>query len=190
MTSGPQKAVLPESSLPPITVFEDGTFGYRLRYRFVSLDSNRFSHYSPIYTVNPSYEFKRPAGKGESDFNIVRQGPYVNVIWDAVSVIEIPTKNLIKIANRYDIWLRWSQGESNALWVPADPTDGVLLGVTIPSFYQTSTSGVISTINEEPTRLSVEIYIRATNQSRSNTPLLVYSATNTNIEPPTPPPAN
>jgi hypothetical protein len=189
MAQGPQKAIVNENILPPLTVFKDGTFGYRLRYRIVSADANRFSHYSPIYTVRPSYRFERPFGKSLSDFVTIRQGPYVNVIWDAVSVIEKTNKRLIKSQNQYDLWLRWSKGESNAVWIPADRVDGVLFGVAIPSFYQTSTLGTISTINEEPTRLSVEIYIRATRQSRSNTALLVYSANNINIEPPESPPA-
>lgn len=188
MAQGLQKAIVNEETLPPLTVFKDNTFGYRLRYRIVSVDSNRFSHYSPIYTIRPSYLFERPSGKAIDDFAITRIGPYVNVVWDAVSVIEKPTKNLIKISNQYDVWLRWSKGESNAVYLPADRVDGVLFGVPVPSFYQTSTSGVVSTVNEEPTRLSVEIYIRATRQSRSNTPLLVYSATDVDIEPPEQPP--
>jgi hypothetical protein len=189
MAKGPQKAIVNENTLPPLTIFKDGTFGYRLRYRIVSADANRFSHYSPIYTVKASYFFERPSGRQATDFVVIRQGPYVNVIWEAVSVKEKATKSLIKVENQYDVWLRWSKGESNAVYIPADRVDGVLFGVTIPNFYQTSTLGTISTINEEPTRLSVEIYIRSTRQSRSNTPLLVYSATNINIEPPESPPA-
>jgi len=189
MAQGPQKAIVNENTLPPLTVFKDGTFGYRLRYRIVSADSNRFSHYSPIYTVRPSYRFERPFGRAIDDFVTIRQGPYVNIIWNAVSVIEKATKHLIKSESRYDLWLWWSKGESNAVYIPADRVDGVLFGVAIPNFYQTSNLGTISTINEEPTRLSVEIYIRSTRQSRSNTPLLVYSATNINIEPPESPPS-
>lgn len=189
MARGPQKAILGESDLPPLTVFKDGTFGYRLRYRIVSADANRFSHYSPIYTARASYFFERPNNKNADDFVTIRQGPYVNVIWDPVAVKEKATKSLIKIQNQYDVWLRWSKGESNAVWVPVDRVDGVLLGVVIPSFYQTSSLGTITTINEEPTRLSVEIYIRATTQSRGNTPFLVYSDSNINIEPPESPPS-
>lgn len=189
MTQGLQKAIVNENTLPPLTVFKDGTLGYRLRYRIVSADSNRFSHYSPIYTIRPSYRFDRPSNKAIDDFVTIRQGPYVNVIWDAVSVVEKTTNNIIKSQNEYDLWLRWSKGESNAVWLPADRVDGVLFGVAIPSFYQTSTLGTVSTVNEEPTRLSVEIYVRATVQSRSNTALLVYSATDINIEPPESPPS-
>jgi len=189
MTQGPQKAIVNENTLPPLTVFKDGTIGYRLRYRFVSADGNRFSHYSPIYTVRPSYVFERPFGKALGDFAILRQGPYVNIVWPPVSVKERVTQSLIKTENFYDLWVNWSRGESNSVWIPANRVDGVLFAITIPSFYQTSNLGVVSTINEEPTRLSVEIYVRSTRQSRSNTPLLVYSATNVNIEPPLSPPS-
>ena len=188
MTQGLQKAVVNENELPPLTVFKDGTFGYRLRYRIVSADSNRFSHYSPIFTVKPSYVFERQFGKAIDDFVVIRQGPYVNIVWDAVLVKDKVTKELIKKQNQYDVWLRWSKGESNAVYILADTVDGLLQGAIIPNSYQVSTSGTLSTIQEEPNRLSVEIYIRATKPSRSNTALLVYSGSNINIEPPEQPP--
>lgn len=185
-----QKAIVNENDLPPLTVFKDGTFGYRLRYRIVSSDLNKESHYSPIFTIKPSYVFERQFNKTIDDFVVIRQGPYVNVVWDAVLIKEKVTGSLIKKQNQYDVWLRWSKGESNAVYVLADLVDGLIQGAIIPNSYQTSTSGTLTTIQEEPTRLSVEIYIRATVQSRSNTALLVYSGSNINIEPPESPPAN
>lgn len=189
MSQGLQKAVVNENELPPLTVFKDGTFGYRLRYRIVSADSNRFSHYSPIFTVRPSYIFERQFNKTISDFVIIRQGPYVNIVWDAVLIKDKVTKALVKKQNQYDVWLRWSKGESNAVYILADTIDGLLQGAIIPNSYQTSTSGTLTTIQEEPTRLSVEIYIRATRPSRSNTALLVYSGSNIDISVPVGPPA-
>lgn len=188
MAQGLQKAIVNENDLPPLTVFKDGTFGYRLRYRVVSADSNRFSHYSPTFTVRPSYIFERQFDKSIDNFVVIRQGPYINIVWDAVLVKDKVTRSLIKKQNQYDVWFRWSKGESNAVYVPADRVDGLLQGAIIPSSYRVSTAGTLTTIQEEPTRLSVEIYIRATVQSRSNAPLLVYSGININIEPPEAPP--
>ncbi len=187
MAFGLQKAIVEENSLPPFTVFKDGTFGYRIRYRIVSKDKNRFSPYSSIYSVKPNYVFERSAGKAIDDLAVVRQGPYVNVVWDAVSIKDKVTTNLIKKATQYDVWLNWSKGESNAVWVLADRADGTLQGAVIPSSYSLETGTVI---NEEPNVLSVEVFLRATAQSRNNTALLVYRRLNMNISTPFGPPSN
>jgi hypothetical protein len=186
----PKTASVPEAQLPPLTVFKDGTFGYRVRYRIVSEDANRFSHYSPVQQVRANYSFQRPTGKGLGDFVIIRQGPYINVVWEAVSVNNNNFSSFIKKSNEYDLWLSWSKGETNNVYIPADRIDGTLQGFIIPSSYQVVSSGTLITVQEEPTRLSVEIYVRATTQSRSNTALLVYKLDNANIEPPESPPAN
>lgn len=187
-TPPPKTAFVPESNLPSFTVFEDGSFGYRVRYRILSEDSNRFSHYSPVQKVVANYSFERPSEKSLGDFVIIRQGPYVNVVWDAVSVNNDDSNTFIKKANEYDLWISWSQGEQNNVYIPADRVDGTLQGFIIPPSYQTISSGTIINNNDEPTRLSVEIYVRATIQSRNNTALLVYSLENANIEPPAQPP--
>jgi hypothetical protein len=186
----PKTASVPEAQLPPLTVFKDGTFGYRVRYRIVSEDANRFSHYSPVQQVRANYSFQRPTGKGLGDFVIIRQGPYINVVWEAVSVNNNNFNSFVKKSNEYDLWLSWSKGETNNVYIPADRVDGTLQGFIIPSSYQVVSSGTRITVQEEPTRLSVEIYVRATTQSRSNTALLVYKLDNANIEPPESPPAN
>ncbi len=183
----PKTAILSEDQLPPLTVFGSETFGYRVRYRIISEDGNRFSHYSPIQTVVANYSFARPAGKGLSDFVIIRQGPYVNVVWDAVTITNDDFNNIIKKASQYDLWISWSKGEQNKLWIPADRVEGTLQGFIIPSSYELANGNVIA---EAPTELSVEIYIRATSQSRDNTPLLIYSVEDYDISLPESPPSN
>jgi hypothetical protein len=186
----PKNAFVSEEELPPFTVFKDGTFGYRLRYRIISEDGNRFSHYSPIETVKANYSFERPNGKLINNFAIVRQGPYVNVIWDPVSIINNDSDLLVKKANQYDLWIRWTQGESNGVYQSIDRVDGTIQGFIVPSSYSLLVSGVQTVVNEEPTRLSVEIYIRSTSPSRNSSALLVYKLDNFNIEPPASPPSN
>lgn len=186
-TRGAKKAIVQEQDLPPFTVFKDGSFGYVVRYRLVSEDGNRFSHYSPIETVRPNYLFERPANKTIGDFVILRQGPYINVVWDAISIKDRISKSLIRKSNQYDLWLRWTKGENNGVFIPADRVDGNLQGFIIPSSYLLDTGSVVT---EEPTRLSVEVYLRATEQSRSNTALLVYKLDNQDITVPVGPPPN
>lgn len=180
------KAIINESLLPPFTVFKDGTFGYRIRYRIVSSDFNNASQYSPIYVIKPNFLFERRNQKAQDDFVIFRQGPYVNLIWEQISIRDRISKNLIRDASRYDVWLNWNRGEGNAVWVRADQTDGVLQAVIVPSFYDL-TNG--TRVSQEPTRLSVEIYLRATVPSRNNSALLVYKKNNEDISVPLPPPS-
>jgi hypothetical protein len=182
---GAKRATVQEQDLPLFTVFKDGTFGYRVRYRIVSEDGNRFSHYSPIETIRPNYIFERPAGKAVGDFVILRQGPYINVLWDAISIKDRVSKTLIRKPNQYDLWLSWNRGENNSIFIPADRVEGTMQGFIIPASYSLADG---STVQNEPTRLSVEVYLRATQQSRANTALLVYKLDNQDITVPLGPP--
>lgn len=48
MPRGQEKVVLPKEDLPPVSKLSSGNYGYIMRYRIVSEDQNRFSHWSPI----------------------------------------------------------------------------------------------------------------------------------------------
>lgn len=48
MARGQQKVVVPKEDLPAVSRLSDGNYGYIIRYRIVSEDQNRFSHWSPI----------------------------------------------------------------------------------------------------------------------------------------------
>jgi len=186
---GPEKAVLPEDQLPPITVFDDGSFGYITRYRFISEDGNRFSAYSPNYYVKPNYVFERPSGIDQDTVEVVRQGPYVNAFWEGVFVKDRVSSTQIKTESRYDLYISWCKNEhaGNHVWIPAERFDGTIQGFAIPPSYELEDGTVVE---EEPTHFSVEIYIRATNRSRNHSNLLVYKKDDVNIVPPVPPPAN
>jgi hypothetical protein len=52
--SGLQKAIYPKESLPTVMQLESGLLGYYVRYRVISEDRKRFSHWSPVYAIeNP-----------------------------------------------------------------------------------------------------------------------------------------
>jgi hypothetical protein len=48
MPRGQQKIIVPREDLPPVSKLSDGSYGYVMRYRIVSEDQNRFSHWAPI----------------------------------------------------------------------------------------------------------------------------------------------
>lgn len=51
MARGQEKVILPKEDLPPVSKLSDGSYGYVMRYRIVSEDQNRFSHWSPIREI-------------------------------------------------------------------------------------------------------------------------------------------
>ncbi len=188
--SGPQKAIFPESDLPILTLFKDGTFGYRIRYRIVSEDSNRFSHYSPTYTVRPNYIFVRPEGVDLDEVDIIRRRRYVNLFWGTAFIQEKVSQNIIRPVDRYDVWLKWERVGETGVWIPAPRSelDGPRLGFPVPSSYDIVVNNEVQTVQEEPTRLSVEVYVRARPQTRAES-LLVYKVEEEDIEPPLPDPS-
>jgi uncharacterized protein (DUF736 family) len=178
--SGQQKAILPELQLPNITVFEDGTFGYSVRYRIVSEDANKFSQYSSIYRVRPNYIFERPQGLAQEALDVSTGGPYVNIQWDAISIKDRISGTLIRTAQEYDIFLQWGQNETNPepVWVFGGSVETTRAGFRYPSSY-TLENGNIETAT--PNSLSVEVFLRSTSPSRDNTSLLVYSVYNQTV---------
>lgn len=180
--SGLKKARVAESHLPYPIVFDDLTYGYLTRYRIVSEDQNRFSHYSPTYTVNPNYVFERPDNKLIDDVLIISNGPYVNVVWDPISIKDKVSGSLIRKGIEYDIWLRWDKADGG-VWAFQERVEGTAQGFRIPDEY-TLTNGTV--VTQAPNHLSVEIYMRSANPFRASPnalahPLLVYKLDNDNI---------
>lgn len=173
MASGPKKAILPELSLPPVTVFDDGTFGYLLRYRIVSEDINRFSPYSSIFKVRPNYIFERPIGKNLDSIAVNSGGLYVDARWDPIVIKDRVSGTTVRNALEYDVFVQWGKGETNPspVWLFAERQQSTAIGLVHPTQYEL-TDGTILT--DKPNRLSVEVYLRSTNPSRNNTSLLVY----------------
>ena len=180
--SGNKKAILEEPDLPPPTLFKDNTFGYRLRYRIVTEDSNRFSHYSPIQTVIPNYRFERPYNKTLADVLVISQGPYVNIVWDPISIKDRVSGNLIRKAIEYDIWLRWDKADGGT-WEFQERVEGTAQGFVIPEEYVLANGTLVE---QKPNHVSVEIYLRSSNPQRNNAnpsshPLLVFKLDNETI---------
>lgn len=74
MPRGQQKVRFPRNDLPEVSRLSDGTYGYIVRYRIISEDQNRFSHWSPIreLTMPPVIPV---------DGNVVANGNIVQAVW-------------------------------------------------------------------------------------------------------------
>jgi hypothetical protein len=163
-----QKAVVPNEDLPSLSL--DGK--YYVRYRIVSEDKNRVSHWSPIYSVDPDYAFV-PSG----DLSVEKNSNHVLVIWNPVEIKK--NNKLIKTAKEYDVWFRWHKSDAGD-WKFFERVETNSLTLLAPTSY--TIDGVDQAT--APNRLDVEIYLAGTPIKRFDDPsslLKVYSKANTTI---------
>lgn len=145
-------------NLPPMIVDKEG---YVVRYRVISEDRNRYSHWSPVNIIEPGYTFN----SGSITFN--KNGSIASFAWDAVE-INIGD-NEIRQANEYDVWIRWDRGD-NGDWIYKERLEGTNISFPIPSTYKIN--GI--TQASAPNKVSIEIYLKGTPITRNSNFLLVY----------------
>jgi hypothetical protein len=157
-TENIKKARVLESRLPAINSI---TEGYEVRYRIISEDKNRTSHWSPIFLVQP--EFTYVAGTIHHN----KAGDVSTVTWNSVEIKYGST--LIKEALSYDIWVRWDREDSGD-WEYRSRIDTASISLITPTTYKKG--GVVQP--SSPNRLSVEIYLKGTPIARTTSFLRVY----------------
>jgi hypothetical protein len=74
MPRGQQKVRLSRSDLPEVSKLSNGEYGYVVRYRIISEDQNRFSHWSPIREL-----VMPPVVPVDGD--VVVSGSIIQVVW-------------------------------------------------------------------------------------------------------------
>jgi hypothetical protein len=154
-----KKVIIDNSDLPAI----DATGKYLLRYRIVSEDRNRVSHWSPIYRIDPGYGIE-PSG----DLVVEKTGGYVLIIWNPVSIKK--NNNLIKKAKEYDVWVRWHVDNDAGDWSLFGRFESNNVTLIAPDSY--TIGGVAQP--SLPNSLDVEIYLISNSTERVEG-LKVYS---------------
>lgn len=170
-----KKFITSVNNLPAIS---SNTEGYSIRYRVISSDRNRTSHWSPVYLVQPDFTFI----PGTIVFN--KAGNIASIVWDAVEVTKVDGVNTYSItkAHEYDIWVRWDRGGGNGDWLYKERLDATSVSIPIPNTW--TINGVVQGTN--PNRMSVEIYLKGDPVERGNGPvgtpfLKVYILTNQTV---------
>lgn len=147
-----KKLKIPTASLPPIG---SDTEGYTIRYRFVSDDKNRVSHWSPIYLVKPEYTYV-PGQKQYSS-----GGQVASLIWDSVTILK-NVKSVTKITNKSlasDLATLTTDGAHYMLvgdWVTVEGVDATFNGtykisaVTTDTFSYYKDHGNVSSSSVSP----------------------------------------
>lgn len=93
MPRGQQKVRLSKSNLPEVSRLSDGRYGYVVRYRIISEDQNRFSHWSPIRELAIP-DVSRVNG------DIAVTGSIVQVVWEESADASV-----------YDIFVKFDGGD-------------------------------------------------------------------------------
>jgi len=98
-----KKFITPIENLPALST---ETQGYSVRYRIVSSDKNRTSHWSPVYLLQPGFTFVT------GDIQFYKAGSIASIVWDSVEVTKVVNAKTYSITktHEYDIWVRWDRG--------------------------------------------------------------------------------
>lgn len=144
-----KKIVIPRESLPDINTEING---YALRYRIVSEDKNKTSHWSNLQVVKDTLHYST------GSLAISKQSSHVLVIWDPVKIKAEPgleysnNANLIATVKEYDLWVRWSKADLGD-WLYVERIEGSTATLIIPNHYIYNEEK----INEKPNQIMVEI---------------------------------
>ena len=157
--AGIRKIIYRQEDLPEINVDLEG---YLVRYRIISDDRNRTSHWSPLFLVKPEYTYTSGLT------SIGKSADHVNLIWDPVQIYK--DNNFIRNAVEYDIWLRWDK-EDGGDWVYAERVEGTSSIFIIPNTY------FINGVDQgtKPNSLTAEIFLSGTPIRRDKDLLKVYT---------------
>jgi hypothetical protein len=156
--SGIKKFKISNALLPPISVEEEA---YVVRYRIVSEDKNRTSHWSPITIVDPDYTFTTGA------IHHTKSGDVNSIAWDPVIISK--DGNEIRKAHEFDVWVRWDRND-NGDWAYLQRIDTPSISILTPTTY--NLSGVVQV--SPPNRLSVEVFLKGTPITRDSVFLRMY----------------
>jgi len=148
--SGIKKAIILNNELPAIN---PETNGYEVRYRVVSEDKNRASHWSPSFVVDSGFTYE----PGLISFN--KNGSIAVFSWDVVTI----NKN-----SKY-VWVKWDRGDGGD-WIYKQRIDGTGISFPIPSTY--SINGIEQP--SQPNKVSLEVYLKGNKITRDFDTLLVY----------------
>tara|TARA_B110000503_G_scaffold84020_1_gene128065 strand:+ start:10888 stop:11346 length:459 start_codon:yes stop_codon:yes gene_type:complete len=125
-----KKAVIQRSSLPPLDSTQEK---YVVRYRIVSEDRNRSSHWSPQYLISPNnLQVDTDVG-----ITVTSNGSIVTAVWDTISDTEL---------NSYDVFIAWgTQIGSVGLTEYLGTVTGNYLNIPVPDASKVSVQIFIQT---------------------------------------------
>lgn len=132
-----KKIIIPRENLPEINVL---TKSYDVRFRLVSEDRNRFSYWSPIFSINPGYTYLT-----SEELIIEKHTGYTAAIWNSV-IIQKDGENVGEL-EQYDLWIRYGTDIATGTWEHYERVSSTSINLIKP----TAPSGL--------DHLSIEVYV-------------------------------
>lgn len=163
--SGIKKSILLNSELPAIN---SELNGYEVRYRVVSEDKNRTSHWSPVYLVKPEFTYVT------GEISCSTSGGIATVAWNDVDVYK--GTNYVRTATEYDIWVKWDRNDGGD-WNYRSRVANTSISLLVPTEYKID--GVTQT--QSPNKLTIEVYLKGQPITRNTTFLRVYNPAHYNV---------
>jgi hypothetical protein len=96
-----KKVVIPKQNFTEMSIAGSE---YQIRFRLVSEDRNRYSSWTPIFSVDPEVTFVL----GAAGIQMKKETGYVSVVWDDVSIYkEVDGINkYLAVLPHYDVWIQ------------------------------------------------------------------------------------
>jgi hypothetical protein len=160
-----KKLIIPKESFAEMSTASPE---YQIRFRLISDDRNRYSAWTPIYSVDPGVTFT-----ATGTAHIEKHNDYTLLVWSPVLVekeVEGTTTMSAELPH-YDLWVRWGTtdyaGVNDGTWVYSGRIPATSVNLIKPS----SPSGI--------NHVSIEIYRPGRPVERSSTNgFLMYSIYN------------
>jgi hypothetical protein len=183
-----KRITIPKESLPDINAL---TGKYDARFRLISEDRSRLSYWSPIYSVDPQFEFI------VDEIEVDKVGRQISIVWDVAEKTQLVKTNgsfvrkSVGTVDEYDIWFRYYRDDMGPPPSEPEPGDWVYLervsGTSILTLLsKTYTIDGEVVLGQAPNRIDIEVYAPGRPITRE-TNLLLYSVERFWIGPGSPP---
>ena len=129
--AGIKRTIIKSSDLPP-TLGDNESLTYTLRYRILSEDKNRFSHWSPIKEITINNTFDETGFDPNNiattniphSINVDSQANVVNISWTMPALLIVNPTEAEKILQEkqaaiteFDVYVQWTTGPSVSNWI-------------------------------------------------------------------------
>lgn len=134
---------------------------YYVRFRVITDDQNKFSYWSPIFSVTPQKQFIQGNFSIPGRIIAEKAANYATIAWDAVGIYKYVDSQytLIEDLDTYDLWIQFgSNSMTNAgPWIHKERLSTTSVNVIVPSQYSYfDTNGVAQT--DIPRQMKIEVH--------------------------------
>ena len=129
--SGIKNAKVLKEDIPGFSSTDPNALGYFVRYRIVSSDKNRSSHWSPYYFLLKGELFPVPCSVIVTGTSPTKA---VNLVWQHPKISDEPTETGISVFKEYDIYIKTNLKDWSFLASSSSTQFSSLLPVGISSF--------------------------------------------------------